>query len=91
MSDEAAGRGVDLLVSDGAAQLTKALGIELDLTTKGFGLRCRRAAFVVDDGVVRSVGFDGQSFVAEVDKDLSALFGTARAFPNEEECGSCSA
>ena len=47
-----------MMVADGDANLTKAAGLELDLTGKGLGLRSQRFAMVVDDGVVKSVVID---------------------------------
>ncbi|CAA6660737.1 unnamed protein product [Spirodela intermedia] len=43
-----------LLLSDGNLQLTRALGVELDLSDKpvGLGVRSRRYALLADDGVV---------------------------------------
>jgi peroxiredoxin len=52
--DEATGAskaGVTLL-ADGAAEWTRALGLELDLTGYGMGLRSQRFAMVVDHGKV---------------------------------------
>ena len=44
-----------LMVADGSADFTKAVGLELDLTERGLGLRSRRYAMIVDDGVVKSL------------------------------------
>ena len=52
--DEATGAskaGVTLL-ADGAAEFTKAMGLELDLTDYGMGLRSQRYAMVIDHGKV---------------------------------------
>ena len=40
------------MVADGSALFTKAIGLELDLTERGLGLRSDRYAMIVDDGVV---------------------------------------
>lgn len=42
-----------LMLSDGNAELTRALGLELDASASGMGIRSRRFALYVDDGVVR--------------------------------------
>ena len=55
--DQKAGSKVTL-VADGDAVLTKALGLELDLTGKGLGLRNQRFAMIVEDGVVKSLDID---------------------------------
>ncbi len=41
------------MLSDGNGDLTRALGLELDATSSGMGMRCRRFALYVEDGVVR--------------------------------------
>ena len=48
-------QGVDermVMLADGSAILTKALGLELDLTARGLGIRSQRYAMVVEDGRV---------------------------------------
>lgn len=44
-----------LMLSDGNAELTRALGLELDASASGMGIRSRRFALYVVDGVVRAV------------------------------------
>ena len=46
------------MIADGDAALTRATGLELDLTGKGLGLRCQRFAMIVDDGVVKTLEID---------------------------------
>ena len=41
-----------LLLADGNASFTKALGLELDASGFGMGLRCKRFALIAKDGVV---------------------------------------
>ena len=41
-----------LMLADGSAALTKALGLELDLVARGLGVRSQRFALVADDGKV---------------------------------------
>ena len=43
------------MIADGAAELTKKLGLELDLTGGGMGVRSDRYAMIVKDGVVESL------------------------------------
>ncbi|UQA21395.1 peroxiredoxin [Stenotrophomonas sp. NY11291] len=43
-----------LMLSDGNAELTRALGLELDASASGMGIRSRRFALYVVDGVVRA-------------------------------------
>jgi peroxiredoxin (alkyl hydroperoxide reductase subunit C) len=47
-----------LMLADGSAQLTKALGLELDLTPHGMGVRSKRFAMVVKDGVVKHIAIE---------------------------------
>ena len=47
-----------LMVADGDGEFTKAVGLELDLTGKGLGLRNQRFVMLVDDGVVKSIDID---------------------------------
>jgi glutaredoxin/glutathione-dependent peroxiredoxin len=41
-----------IMAADGSAEMTKAMGLELDLTARGMGVRCDRFSMIVDDGVV---------------------------------------
>ena len=43
------------MVADGSAAFTKAVGLELDLTERGLGLRSERYAMIIDDGVVTAL------------------------------------
>jgi peroxiredoxin len=41
-----------VMVADGSADLTKAMGLDIDLSGGGLGVRSKRYALVLDDGVV---------------------------------------
>ena len=41
-----------LMLADGSAELTKSLGLDLDLSGHGMGVRASRFAMIVDDGTV---------------------------------------
>ena len=45
-------------MGDGSATYTKALGLELDLTARGLGVRCQRFSMLVDDGVVKTLNVE---------------------------------
>jgi peroxiredoxin len=47
------------MLGDGSADYTKALGLELDLTARGLGVRCQRFSMLVDDGVVKALNIEG--------------------------------
>jgi peroxiredoxin len=47
--------GVVTMLADGNADFTRALGLDIDLSVAGMGVRGKRAALVVEDGVVRSI------------------------------------
>ncbi len=55
--DRGAGDAVRL-VADGNGDLTKALGLEMDGTGIGFGLRSQRFAMIVDDGKVTKLAVE---------------------------------
>jgi glutaredoxin/glutathione-dependent peroxiredoxin len=56
--DQKAG-GKIRFMADGSADYTKKLGLELDLTARGLGMRCNRFSMLVDDGVVKTLNVEG--------------------------------
>jgi len=48
-----------LMLADGSAKFTQAVGLVLDLTDKGLGVRSQRYAMIVEDGVVKNLEIDG--------------------------------
>ena len=64
-----------MMLADGSAAFTKAVGLELDLEDAGFGLRSQRYAMVVDDGVVSAVNVEqgGEFKVSSAEAILDAL------------------
>jgi peroxiredoxin len=46
------------LIADGSGELTKALGLELDATGAGLGVRSQRYAAIVEDGVVKHLAVE---------------------------------
>jgi peroxiredoxin len=65
------------MLGDGSGTFTKALGLELDLTEKGLGIRSQRYSMLVDDGVVKSLNLeapgkfevsDAETMLAQIDK-----------------------
>jgi peroxiredoxin (alkyl hydroperoxide reductase subunit C) len=47
------------MLADGSVNFTKALGLELDLTARGMGVRTNRFAMIVDNGVVKHIAVEG--------------------------------
>jgi glutaredoxin/glutathione-dependent peroxiredoxin len=45
-------------LGDGSADFTKKLGLELDLSAHGMGLRMKRFSMFVDDGVVKQLNIE---------------------------------
>jgi len=47
-----------LMLSDGNAEFTKAIGLDADISVVGMGVRCNRFAMIVDDGVVKHLAIE---------------------------------
>ena len=47
-----------MMIADGSAHFTRALGLELDLDAAGMGVRSQRYAMVVNDGVVETLNVE---------------------------------
>ena len=43
------------MLADGSAEFTKAMGLELDLSRNGMGVRSQRYSMLVDNGVVKAL------------------------------------
>ena len=63
------------MLADGSANFTKALGLDMDLTARGMGVRCKRFALVAKDGVVAYLGIEepGAFEVSKAEAVLAAL------------------
>ena len=66
-----------LLLADGNAEFTRALGLERDGSAYGMGLRARRFALYAEDGVVRQLHVEapGEFRVSGAEAMLAALGG----------------
>ena len=64
-----------MMLADGNAEFTRAIGLELDGTAVGLGLRSQRYAMIVEDGVARYIAVeDGPGLdVSAADKILAQL------------------
>jgi peroxiredoxin len=47
------------MMADGSADFAKAVGLTLDLTSRGMGVRSNRYSMLVVDGVVKSLNVEG--------------------------------
>lgn len=63
------------MLADGSAKLASALGLELDLTARGLGMRNQRFALIAKDGTVTHVAVEaaGAFEVSKAEAVLAAL------------------
>src|SRR5271167_3597631 len=66
------GDGIEFL-ADGSANWAKALGLSMDLTERGLGMRSQRYAMLVDDGVVKTLNIEETPGKAEASSAESLL------------------
>ena len=67
--------GKVVMLADGSAAFTKAMGLELDLTARGLGIRCQRFAMLVEDMKVIHLAIEapGDFDVSRAESVLAAL------------------
>jgi peroxiredoxin len=63
------------MMADGSADYTKKLGLEMDLTSRGMGMRSQRYALLAQDGVVKALNVEapGKFEVSNAETMLKAL------------------
>jgi glutaredoxin/glutathione-dependent peroxiredoxin len=64
------------MLADGSGDFTRALGLELDLSKGGLGVRSKRYSMLVDDGVVKLLNVEqqpGQVDISGAEAMLKAL------------------
>jgi peroxiredoxin len=63
------------MLADGSGDLTKALGLEFDLSGKGLGVRSKRYAMIVENGVVKTLNNEdgGGLSVSSAEEILKSL------------------
>jgi peroxiredoxin len=64
-ADASGGKGKVLFLSDGNGEFTKKIGLDFDGSGIGLGLRSKRYAMLVEDGVVRALNLEDSPGVAE--------------------------
>lgn len=64
-----------VMIADGSAAFTKAMGLEFDLTARGLGVRAQRFALVAKDGKVKHIAIEapGAFEVSKAEAVLAAL------------------
>jgi peroxiredoxin len=64
-----------LMLADGSAEFTKAIGLDDDRTANGMGIRSRRYAMLVEDGVVKVLNVEqpGEFKVSDAETILKVL------------------
>ena len=64
-----------VMLGDGSAEFTKAIGLELDRVKEGMGIRSQRYAMLVDNGVVKKLHVEkpGEYGVSSAEAMLEAL------------------
>jgi len=72
---EQGAEGKVLMLADGSAAFTKALGLELDLVARGLGVRSQRFALIAEDGKVTHLAVEapGGFDVSRAESILAAL------------------
>ena len=73
---KAAGSDDIVFLADGSADFAKAVGLELDASAGGLGMRSKRYCMVVDNGVVKSLAIEdapGKADVSGADALLKSL------------------
>jgi len=65
------------MMADGSADFSKAVGLTLDLTARGLGLRSNRYSMLVEDGVVKALNVEGpgEFKVSDADTLLAQVKG----------------
>ena len=57
-SRDGAADGKILMLADGSAEFAKKIGLDIDLTARGLGVRSRRYSMIVEDGVVKAINVE---------------------------------
>ena len=51
-----------MMVADGSAHFAQAVGLELDMSDRGMGMRCKRFSMLVEDCIIKRLNIDGPTF-----------------------------
>jgi len=63
------------MIADGNGEITRALGLEMDLTARGIGVRSQRYSMLLDDGLVKTLNIEapGKFEVSDADTMLKQV------------------
>ena len=77
--------GIVRMMADGSADFTKALGLDVDFTKHGMGMRSQRYSMLVDDGVVKQLNVGSSRQVRGVERgdDAEAAGVTRKRAPGQ--------
>ncbi len=67
--------GKILMLADGSADFAKKLGLEIDLTARGLGVRSKRYAMMIENGIVKVLNVEDAP--PQVDKSSAATLCSA--------------
>ena len=73
---QSGGEGKVTFLADGSAKFAQAIGMDLDLTERGLGVRSKRYSMVVEDGVVTRLAVEanpGEADASTAERVMAAL------------------
>ena len=64
-----------MMIADGSAHFSKAVGLDLDLDARGMGIRSQRYSLLINDGVVEQIHLEaaGEFKVSDAETMLASL------------------
>lgn len=62
-------RGRIRMLADGSGEFTRALGLDMDLTARGLGVRSQRYSAIIEDGVLRQLNVEEGGKLESSDAD----------------------
>jgi peroxiredoxin len=72
---DAGADGKVVMLADGSADFAKAVGLEMDLTARGMGMRSQRYAMVIENGIVTALSIEEAPGKAEQSGAEAVLAG----------------
>lgn len=72
-AEKTGGKGKILFLADGSASFVRSLGLELDATTAGLGVRAQRFSMLVEDGIVKILNVEPVASEAKIASGAALL------------------